>query len=44
VRPQPLLALELGKRRVIFPEWLIDEEMIEVPPVDDAVLDVDIFV
>jgi hypothetical protein len=36
----PLLPLELRNRTVIFPEWLIDEEMIEVPPVDDAILDV----
>jgi diadenosine tetraphosphatase ApaH/serine/threonine PP2A family protein phosphatase len=44
VRLSPLLPLELGKRRVIFPEWLINEEMIEVPQVDDEVLDVEIVV
>jgi hypothetical protein len=43
-RLPPLLPMDLGKRRVIFPEWLMDEESIEMPPVDDPILDVEIVV
>jgi diadenosine tetraphosphatase ApaH/serine/threonine PP2A family protein phosphatase len=47
MRLAPLTPIQLAKRRVTFPKWLFEGEMMETPPFDnteDLILDVEIVV